>query len=129
MQHTIELGTYIIDLADAMLEHGTHLHPMQRSQIKKIGQRAVDFVTGYLRHERTPLDQLLRYLQEQALPPVQALIGYVEILLSNLYGPLPVPYREALVEIQNCCYDIQADLIAMEANLLQFMETVALERA
>lgn len=126
MQNTLELGAYIIDLTEAMLEYGHQLHLTQKRQLVRINRQTVDFVTRYMRYERAPLPDLLQYLRQEALMPIQGIIASSELLLSGLYGPLPDAYREALNEIQGCGYDMQADIIGLQANLLQFMDTMEL---
>lgn len=127
MQETLQLGTYIIDLTEAMVEHGTQLHLTQQRQITQIHKQAVSFLTGYMSHERAPLDSLLLYLRQDAMMTIQSIIASAELLLSGLYGTLPPPYEEALREIQDCGYDMQADVIALQAELLQFIEHVGLD--
>lgn len=127
MQNTLELGAYIIDLTEAMLEYGHQLHLTQKRQLVRINRHAVDFMTRYMSYERAPLPKLLQYLRQEALTPTQGIIASSELLLSGLYGPLPEPYREALIEIQGCGYDIQSDVIGLQAHLMQFMENMELQ--
>ena len=43
---------------------------------------------------RSPLGRLVRWA------PLNAILGFTELILDNLYGEVPVPLREPLVDIQ-----------------------------
>ena len=124
--NTVEYGTYVIDLTAAMLEHKQRLNDMQIDQIETIHRRAVQFVTEFLQHENAPLDDLLSYLNHDAMSPITIVIGFSEMLLMEAAGPMPKPFMEAMDEIRDCGYNIRDDIYEMQEELLAFMESIGM---
>lgn len=121
MASVVEYGSYIIDLATAMLEHPQGLTKEQGQQLGVIHQGAVNFLTDYLQHESSALPDLLNYLETKASPPLQAIIDSSEMILSGDCGPVRQAYGEALVEVRDCGYAMFDEIESMYDNLQVLM--------
>lgn len=121
MATTIEYGTYIIDLCTAMLEHPGGLTKPQGQRIVMIRKQSVNFLTEYMQHESSSLPDLLYYLANAAPPPLEAIHTMCEQILTGKCGRVQPNYREAIVEIQECCHAMYDDVEDMRINLDQLL--------
>ena len=121
MATTIEYGTYIIDLCTAMLEHPRGLNKPQGQRIVGIRRETVNFLTDYMQHESSSLPDLLSYLTHGATPQLESVRQMCEEILDGRCGRVQPNYRDAVVEIQDCCYAIYDDVEDMRFNLDQLM--------
>jgi hypothetical protein len=127
MATTVEYGSYIIDLTDAMLENRQALNDEQVQRIRMINRRTVDFLTDYLQHESSSLPELLYYLQSGAPAPLRIIIGCAKMLISGHCGILPHDYHAAMKEVLQCGYAISTEVEDMYRNLRTFMEEMGIE--
>ena len=86
MASTVEYGTYIIDLATAMLENPGGLTNAQSQRILVIRRQAVNFLTDYMRHESSALPDLLSYLTKDAVRPLSMLVNSCDMILNGSCG-------------------------------------------
>jgi hypothetical protein len=121
MASVVEYGSYIIDLSIAMLENPQGLTQSQAQHLRVIHQKAVDFLTGYLQHESSSLPNLLGYLQNGAIQPLQIIIGSSDKILSGDCGRVHKTYGEAVVEIRDCGYAMYDEVESMYDNLRNLM--------
>lgn len=126
MATTIEYGTYIIDLCTAMLEHSRGLKKPQGHRIVLIRRQTVKFLTDYMQHESSSLPDLLTYLTHEATPPLESVRTMCEDILEGRCGQVQPNYREAIVEIQDCCHAIYDDVDDMRANLDRLMSDLGI---
>lgn len=122
---TLEYASYVIELTTAMLEHKRRLNTMHIDQIDTIRRRAVQFVTDMMLHENRPLDELVSYLNHDAMSPITIVIGFSELLLME--ATMPQAFLEAMEEIRDCGYLIRDDIYDLRAQLLEFMENIGLK--
>ncbi|MGJ3238127.1 MAG: hypothetical protein ACFE0Q_05420 [Anaerolineae bacterium] len=121
MATTIEYGTYIIDLCNAMLEHPGGLTQAQGKRLKVIRRQTINFLTKYMSHQSSSLLDLLTYFNEYALKPLQIIHACCESILNGQCGPVQPDYGEAIVEIVDCCLAMHDDIDDMRKNLDQLM--------
>lgn len=126
MGQTVDYGAYIIDLTDAMLEHGQGLTDAQIQRLQMINRRAVDFVTLYMRNEDGSAPDLLNFLSHDAQTPLRIIMGCSQMLLSGQCGPLRPVYAEAVDEIYECVCSMIADVQQMRMDLQTFMEAIGI---
>jgi signal transduction histidine kinase len=121
MQTTVEYGSYIIDITDAMMEHKQGLTNDQYDQIAVMHRRAVDFVTEFLQAEASHLEEFRRFLSHDAMSPITIVIGYSELLLMGASGDLQGPYHEAVTNIRECAYAIKSDIEELHQAIREFL--------
>jgi len=119
--NTVEYGSYIIDIIDAMLEHKHGMTNDQIEHVLTIRRRAVGFITDFLQAEAQPLEQFRSYLSHDAMSPITIVIGYAEILLMDSFGELTGPYRDAMDEILKCGYAMKEDIHELHLAIHNFL--------
>ena len=126
MAEVVEYASYIIDLSMAMLEHQAALNDKQVHALSIIQQRAVDFLTEYMRHESSALPELLLYLGNLAQNPLKVIINCCEMLLTGQQGLIVDAYAEAFSEISDCADGILAEIQDMHSHLQDLMSNLGM---
>ena len=126
MASTVEYGTYIIDLATAMLENPGGLTEAQGQRIVMIRNQTVNFLTEYMQHESSALPNLLAYLAGEADKPLRILIGCCDMILKGKCGPVQQDYGDAIVEIRECAVAMFEDIEDMHDNLKELMSNLGM---
>lgn len=124
MTSSVEYSSYIIDLCSAMLDNRQGLTDAQVKRLTMIHRESVNFITEYLRHESSSLPELLDFLGHSAIAPLQAIVGYSDMILSGRCGRLRRAYGEAISEIRDCTYAIYDDVQDMHENLQELMQNL-----
>jgi len=126
MTSTTSYGSYIIDIADAMLEYRHQLIETQVEHLQVIRHNAVLFTTQYHQLEKRSLPDLLDYLRKPAVQQINTVISYSEVLLTDTYGVLPRPHREALQELSDCALALREEIRDIQLDLEDFMREMGL---
>lgn len=124
MAKVVEYGTYIIDLADAMIDHRRGLDNEHLSCLQTVRDRTVRFVTSCIQHENADLETLHHFLTGGAKQSVAIIISYSDFLMMD--EALHIAYRDAVGRIKECALSIKDELQQMEADLIAFMEKIGL---
>lgn len=126
MATAVEYASYIIDLSTAMLDHRVGLTDAQAQRLTMIHHKAVDFLTEYVQHESSNLPELLDYLGQDAQTPLRIIVGCADMILNGNCGAVQEAYGEAIEEIRDCSYSIQADIEDMHGNLHNLMSDLGM---
>ena len=126
MTTAVEYASYIIDLCTAMLDHRVGLTDAQAQRLTMIHYKAVDFLTEYVQHESSNLPELLDYLGQEAQTPLRIIVGCADMILDGNCGIVQEAYAEAVAEIRDCGYSIQADIEDMHENLNNLMSDLGM---
>lgn len=126
MTNAVEYATYIIDLSNAMLEHRLGLSDSQAQRLLMIHRKSVDFLTDYMQHESSNLPELLAYLEQDAQKPLRIIVGCADMILNGSCGEVQEAYAEAVAEIRDCGYSIQAEVEDMHENLHNLMSELGM---
>lgn len=128
MDHIIQVGTDIIDIALAVLDHPGGINQEQYEHVATIHRRAVDFVTTFYQMQSVQVRKLRRYLNHDALSPITVIIGYSQTLLIGMSGPLSGPYEEAIQEICDRGYYIHEQIQLLHEEVWQFMQEMGIPK-
>ena len=124
MAKIVDYGTYIIDLADAMIDHQQGLSNQHLSRLSVIRDRSVRFVTSCIQHENSDLETLYSFLDGDGLKSVMFVISYSEYLLMD--DSLHTAYTDAIGRIRDCGFAIRDELNQMKEDLVGFMGKIGL---
>lgn len=124
MAKIVDYGTYIIDLADAMIEHQQGLTKQHLSHLAVIRDRSVRFVTSCIQHESADLETLYLYLDGEAMNSIKYVINYSEHLIMD--ESLHPTYADAVSRIKECGFSIREELKQMKDDLIEFMGKIGL---
>ena len=116
-----DYSSYIIEIAQAILEHTKGLNAEQVEQMEIVHRRAVDFITEFIEAQERELERFRSYLNHDALTPLSIVIGYTELLLMNASGDLGDPYREAVQQIRDNGYVLRDLVREFHEFVLQFV--------
>jgi hypothetical protein len=126
MTTAVEYASYIIDLSTAMLDNRSGLTDAQAQRLTMIHHKAVDFLTDYMKHESSNLPELLDYLGQEAQSPLRIIVGCADMILNGNCGDVQEAYGEAISEIRDCGYWIQADVEDMYSNLYNLLNDLGM---
>jgi len=124
MVQIIEYGTYIIDLADAMLDHQQGLTQSEYSHLNVVRNRAMRFVTDCVQYENADMESLYYFLTLDAKHSIKVIVTYTNYLLSNDIHPA---YTDAICSIKECSLEIHRELDQMRIDLMSFMKKIGIQ--
>lgn len=127
MTSTTSYGSYIIDIADALLEHQQQLIAPQIEHLQVIRHNAALFTTQFHHLEKRSLPDLLTFLRVEAMQQINIIISYGEVLLLDTYGRLPAAHKEALQELSECALALREEVRAVREDLEDFMREMGLD--
>lgn len=122
MDQIIEYASYTIDITHALLDHPQGLNEQQLDFVRVIERRAVEFITDFMQKQSTPVQELRRYLNHDALSPITVIIGYSEFALMEDQGRMHPDYRDAFQQICDCGYAIQTEIKDLHEQVWTFMQ-------
>jgi len=128
MDQIYEYTSYTIDITHALLDHPQGLNEQQLDFVRVIERRAVEFITDFMQMQSTPVQELRRYLNHDALSPVTVIIGYSEFALMEDQGRMPADYRDAFQQICDCGYAIQAEINDLHEQVWEFMQEMGIPK-
>ncbi len=117
----IDHATLIIDISLALIEHRRGLNDSQVASVETIHRRAVEFITSLIHNREMPLNTFASYLNHDARTPLTVIIGYSEVMLSDMLGELSPPYRDAIQQICDCGYILDEDITEMHDTVRQLL--------
>ena len=124
MVKIVDYGTYIIDLADAMIDHQQGLTQQHLARLSGIRNRSVRFVTSCIQHESADLETLYMFLDNEAMQSIMFVVSYSEYLLLD--ESLHSAYADAINRIKECGFAIREELQQMKDDLIEFMGKIGL---
>ncbi|TMA08350.1 MAG: HAMP domain-containing protein [Deltaproteobacteria bacterium] len=86
------------DLADQMNEMGRELHNLYESQ--QANARELQRLNEQLQQASKAKSEFLANMSHELRTPMNAILGFVEMLLDDIYGDVPPHLREPLMDIQ-----------------------------
>ncbi len=86
------------DLADRMNEMGRELHNLYESQ--QANARELQRLNEQLQQASKAKSEFLANMSHELRTPMNAILGFVEMLLDDIYGDVPPHLREPLMDIQ-----------------------------
>jgi len=122
MVKIVDYGTYIIDLADAMIDHQQGLTEQHLSRLSVVRDRSVRFITGCIQHENADLETLYLFLDGEAIQSIMIVISYSNFLMMD--DQLHPVYRDSIERIKECGLVIREELKQMKDDLIVFMNKI-----
>jgi|GEM_PF-2747838 len=122
MVKIVDYGTYIIDLADAMIDHQQGLTQQHIARLSVIRDRSVRFVTSCIQHENADLETLYHFLDGEAMQSIMIVISYSEFLMMD--EALHPAYRDGIERMKECGFSIREELNQMKDDLVAFMNKI-----
>jgi signal transduction histidine kinase len=86
------------DLANRMNEMGRELHDLDESQ--QANARELQRLNEQLQQASKAKSEFLANMSHELRTPMNAILGFVEMLLDDIYGDVPPHLREPLLDIQ-----------------------------